>query len=113
MPKGFEREFLTGPMQFDDVGKKGGKKSSKGSKPDWYGDKDKGGTGNKGKGKNETRYCYDGEQVHIGLNCPYQRTNSSDEEDDQSSSGESEPEGEKPEELASLEAPDDEGEGSR
>ena len=33
----------------DDGGKKGGKKGSKGSKPDWYGDKDKGGSGSKGK----------------------------------------------------------------
>ena len=62
----------------DDGGKKGGKKSFKGSKPDWYGDKDQGGNGSKGKGKgkgkgkSETRYCYAcGEQGHIGVNCPY------------------------------------------
>ena len=44
------------------------------------------------------------------MNCPYSWTNSIDEEDDQGSSWESEPEGEKPEELACLEALDDEGE---
>ena len=37
-------------------------------------------------------------------------TNSIDEEDDQTSSCESEPEGENAEELASLETPDEEGE---
>ena len=63
----------------------------------------------KGKGKIETRYCYAcGEQGHIGVNCPYKWTNSIDEEEDQSSSWESELVGEKAEELASLEAPDDE-----
>ena len=35
----------------DDGGKRGGKKGSKGSKPDRYGDKDKGGNGSKAKGK--------------------------------------------------------------
>ena len=44
------------------------------------------------------------------MNCPYKWTTSIDEEDDQVSSWESEPEGEKAEELASLETPDDEGE---
>ena len=35
-----------------DGSKEGGKrKSTKGSKPDWYGDKDKGGTWNNGKGR--------------------------------------------------------------
>ena len=38
----------------DDGGKKGGEKGSKGSKPHWYGDGDKGGTGNKGKGKGKS-----------------------------------------------------------
>ena len=55
----------------DDGGKKGGKNGSKGSTPDWHGDRDKGSTGNKGNGKckRETRYCYDcGEQGHIGMN---------------------------------------------
>ena len=33
----------------DDGANKGGKKGSKGSKPDWHGDKDKGGNGSKGK----------------------------------------------------------------
>ena len=80
----------------DDGANKGGKKGSKGSKPDWHGDKGKGGNGSKGKGigngKSETRYCYDcGEQGHIGVNCPYQWANSIDEEDDQTSSWESEP----------------------
>ena len=42
--------------------------------------------------------------------CPYRWITNRDEEDVQGSSWESEPEGEKPEELASLEAPDDEGE---
>ena len=65
----------------------------------------------KGKGKSETRYCYDcEEQGHIGMNCPYKCANSIDEEDDQSSSWESEHEGENAEELASLETPDEEGE---
>ena len=40
---------------------------------------------------------------HIGVNCPYKWTNSKDEEDNQGSAWESELEGEKPEELASLE----------
>ena len=95
----------------------GGKKGSKGSKPDWYGDKDKGDNGSKGegkgkgKGKSETRYCYDCEgQGHIGMNCPYKWANSTDEEDDQVSSWESEFEEEKAEEPASLKTPDDEGE---
>ena len=58
----------------DNGGKKGSNKGSKGSKPDWHGDREKGGKGNKGKGKgkckskSETRYCYDcGEQGHIGV----------------------------------------------
>ena len=92
----------------EEGGKKGGKKGTKGSKPDWHSDKDKGG---KGKGKSETRYRYDcGEQRHIGVNCPYKWANSIDEEDDQTSSWESEPEGENAEEFASLETPDEEGE---
>ena len=98
----------------DDGGKKGGKKGSKDSKPDRYSDKNKGSKGKgkgKSKGKSETRYCYDrGEQGHIGVNCPYKWANSIDEEDDQTSSWESEPEGENAEELASLETPDEEGE---
>ena len=52
----------------DDGGKKEGEKGSKGN---WYGNKDTGGTGNKGKGKgkSETRYCHDcREQVHTGVN---------------------------------------------
>ena len=89
-------------------------KWSKGSKSDWKSDKDKGSKGNgkgKSKGKSETRYCHDsGEQGHIGANCPYKWANSIDEEDDQTSSCESEPEGENAEELASLETPDEEGE---
>ena len=44
------------------------------------------------------------------MNCPYKWTNSKDEEDDQGSSWESEPEGNKAEQLASLEALDGEGE---
>ena len=87
---------------------------SEGSKPGWYSDKDKGSKGkgkDKGKGKSETRYCCDcGEQGHIRVNCPYKWANSKDEEDDQTSSWESEPEGENAEELASLETPDEEGE---
>ena len=46
---------------------------------------------------------------HIGVNCPYKWANSIDEEDDQTSSLESEPEGENAEELASLETPDEDG----
>ena len=65
----------------------------------------------KGEGKSGTRYCYDcGEQGDIGVNCPYKLPNSIDEEDDQTSSWESEPEGENAEEVASLETHDDEGE---
>ena len=60
------------------------------------------------KGNSETRYCYDcGEQGH---KCPYKWANSIDGEYDQTSSWESEPEGENAEELASLETPDEEGE---
>ena len=44
------------------------------------------------------------------MNCPYKWANSIDEEDDQTSSWESEPEGENAEELSSLETPDEEGE---
>ena len=33
----------------------GGKKSGKGSKPDWYGDEDKRGTGNEGNGQGQGR----------------------------------------------------------
>ena len=44
------------------------------------------------------------------VNCPYKWANSKNEEDDQTSWWESEPEGEKGEELASLETPDEEGE---
>ena len=98
----------------DDGGKKGGKKGFKGSKPDWKSGKDKGSNGKgkgKSKGKSETRYCYDcGEQGHIGVNCPNKLANGIDEEDDQTSSWESEPEGENAEELASLEMLDEEGE---
>ena len=65
----------------------------------------------KGNGKSETRYCYDcGEQGHLGVSCPYKWANSIDEEDDQTSSWESEPEGENAEELASLETHDEDGE---
>ena len=94
----------------------GGKKGSKGSKPNWHSDTDKESSGKvmgKGKGKSETRYCYDcGEQGHIGVNCPYKWATSVDEEDDQTSSWESEPEGDNAEELASLETLDLEGEWS-
>ena len=86
----------------DDGSKKGGKNGLKGSKPDWYGDKDKGvesleaeakakAIARKGNSKSETRYCYDcGDQGHTGVNCPYKWTNSIDEEEDQGSSWESE-----------------------
>ena len=57
----------------------------------------------------KTRYCYDcGEQGHIGVNCPHKWANTIDEEDDQTTSWESEPEGENAEELASLQTPDEE-----
>ena len=46
---------------------------------------------------------------HIGVNCPHKWANSTDEEGEQVSSWESEPEGEKAEELVSLETLDDEG----
>ena len=69
----------------DDGGRKGGKKGSKGSKPEWHGEREKGGNGNKGKGKgkgkSETRYGYNGgEQGHVGTNCPHKWTNNIDEE---------------------------------
>ena len=41
------------------------------------------------------------------MNCPYKWANSIDEEEDQTSSWESEPEGENAEELARLETPDE------
>ena len=44
------------------------------------------------------------------MNCPFMWANNIDEEDDQTSSWESEPEGENAEELASLETHDEEGE---
>ena len=77
------------------------------------GDKNKGSNGNKekgtGKGKNVIRCCCNfGQQRHIGVNCPYKWTNTMDEEDGQSSSWESDFDGDKPEEFACLEAPDDE-----
>ena len=88
-----------------DRAKQGGKKGSKGSK---LGSKGKG--KGKGKDKNKTRYCYNcREQEEIGVNCPYKRANSTDEEDDRTSSWESEPEGEKAEEVASLQTLDEEG----
>ena len=82
----------------DDGGKKGGKIGSKVNKLDWYGDKDKGSSGNKRQRERERQ----GKR--------HQWTNSIDEEDDQSSSWQSDLEEEKPEDLASLETPDDEGE---
>ena len=71
----------------------------------------KGGNGKgEDQGKSQTRYCYDcGEQGHIGVNCPYKWASSIDEEDDQTSSWESEPQGENAEELARLETHDEEG----
>ena len=74
-----EKELMHGTSGRRDVGaKKGGKKGTKGSKPDWYGDKDKEGNKSKGKGKgkgkgkSESRYCYTcGEQLFFGVNCPY------------------------------------------
>ena len=63
------------------------------------------------KPESETRDGYDcGEQGHIGANCPYKWTNSTDEEEDQGSLWENEDGREEAEELASLEAPDGEGE---
>ena len=91
----------------DDGGKKGGKKGSKGSKPDWHSDKDKKEAREKARARAKARVKPDiattaESRGHIGLNCPYQWANSMDEEDDQTSSWESEPEGENAEELASL-----------
>ena len=49
-----EKEQMNGSSaNRDDGGKKGGTKGSKGSKRDWYGDKDKGSNGNKGNDKGE------------------------------------------------------------
>ena len=65
----------------------------------------------KSKGKSETDTATTAEsRGHIGVNCPYKWANSIDEEDDQTTSWESEPEGENAEELASWETPDEEGE---
>ena len=64
----------------------------------------------KTKAKGKAKVKASGEQEHIGVHCPYKWTISIDEEDDQGSTWESELEGRKPAELASLEAPDDEGE---
>ena len=77
------------------------------------GDKDKGSSGNKGKGegKSENNATLAEGKGHIGVNGRHTWTNSIDIEGDQGSSWESEPEEEKPEELASLEAPDDEEKG--
>ena len=96
----------------DDESKRGGKKGSKGSKLDTVvRTKEALEAKAKARAKVKTRYCDDcGEQGHLGMNCLYKWTNSIDEEEDQGSSWESEPEGEKAEELASMEAPDDEGE---
>ena len=106
----------------DDGSGKGGKKVSNGgsvgNKNDRRG-KDQGYSGSKsegkGKGKTHSQYCHGrGEQGHIGVNCPYKRTNNVDEDDDQSEQGpsmEDEPEGEKSEGLAVPELPDGEGEG--
>ena len=88
-------EWMSGKR--DDRAKKGGKKGSKGSKPDWN-----------SRVKPDTAST--AESRHIGVNCPYKWANSIDEEDDQTSSWESEREGENAEELASLETPDEEGE---
>ena len=51
--RGTREKELTNWMNFrrDDGCKNGGKKGTTGSRSDWYGDKDKGGTGNKGKDK--------------------------------------------------------------
>ena len=98
----------------DDGGKKGRKKAPRAANPIGTATrtKERKGKGKgKSKGKSETRYCYDcGEQGHIGENCPYKWANSIHGEDDQTSSWESELEGENAEELASLETPDEEGE---
>ena len=49
--------------------RKEARRGSKGSKPDWYGDRDKGGTGNKGKGKGKgkSRHCYVAVSCHMAL----------------------------------------------
>ena len=91
----------------DDGGKKGGKKGSRGSTVT----RTTGATEKARARAKATRYCYDcGEQRHIGVNCPYKWANSMDEEDDQTSSWESELEGENAEELSGLETHDKDGE---
>ena len=53
----------------DDGGKQGGKKGAKGSKPDWYGDKGKRGSGNKGNAVNGS--CWNcGVVGHRQSGCP-------------------------------------------
>ena len=75
----------------DDGGKKGGKRGSKGSTPDWYGDR-QGSSGNKSqRQKVEARATLDiaaiGEgKGTFGVKCPHKWTNSTDEEDDEGSS---------------------------
>ena len=56
-----ERELMNGRVKRDYGGKKRDSKGFQTSKSVWYGDKDKGSNGSKGKGKNETWYCYDWE----------------------------------------------------
>ena len=93
------------------------RRAPKGSKPHWYGDKDKGGTRSRGKDKGKVKGKSETPTVativeskgHMGVNCPFEWTNM-DEEDDHGSSWESEAEGEEAEEPHGLEALDDEGE---
>ena len=70
-----ERDIVEDELVNGRVAKETMKEGSKGSKPDWFGDKDKGPNGEgsgKGESKSETRYCCDcGEQGHIGVNCLY------------------------------------------
>ena len=78
----------------------------KDSNPDWYGNRDKGGTGNKRKGKGKGKALL---QLRRAREYRSELSIQVDEEVDQGSSWGSELEGEKAEELASLETPGDEG----
>ena len=65
-------------------------------------------TKSRARAKTDVASIAESKQRHIGVNCPYKWTNSIHEGEDQGSSWEGEPEGEKAEELDGLQAPADE-----
>ena len=93
-----KRDWWMGEGERDEERKKGGEKDSKDGNSHWSDDKDEGPNGNEdnNKDKNEIRYYYDcGEQEHLGVNCPHECFKSIDDIDDQGSSWQSDPEGER------------------